>query len=239
MPSSCFSKTLPLLLQHCKQVGVSRLIDLLDVVPRLPAIRPMVLTNLPAPFSDPVWLFEVKFDGFRSLCYISEGNVKLVSRKGHIYKSFRSLCDCIPSDVRAEDAILDGEIVCLDDRGYSQFNALMYHRAEPCFYVFDLLWLDGEDLREWPLIERKKALQKIISKQPSSRILYAEHIEARGEDLFSLTVDRDLEGIVAKWKRGAYREGDRTSWVKIRNRHYSQIVGRDKLFEKRVEDQSR
>lgn len=77
----------------------------------------MVLTSLPAPFSDADWLFEVKFDGFRSLCYIAEGNVKLVSRRGHTYKSFRNLCDCIASDVRAEDAILDGEIVCLDERG--------------------------------------------------------------------------------------------------------------------------
>jgi ATP-dependent DNA ligase len=59
-------------------------------------------------------------------------------------------------------------------------------------------------------------------------------IEERGEDLFKLTVDRDLEGIVGKWKRGAYREGDKSTWVKIKNSHYSQIVGREKLFEKRL-----
>jgi bifunctional non-homologous end joining protein LigD len=202
-------------------------------VAHLPVLRPMVLTSLPAPFSDPEWLFEVKFDGFRSLCYITEGNVRLVSRKGHTYKSFRNLCDCMASDVPAEDAILDGEIVCLDDRGYSQFNTLMYRRAEPCFYAFDLLCLNGEDLREYPLIERKRELQKIIPKDPTSRVLYVEHIEERGEDLFSLTVDHDLEGIVAKWKNGAYRDVPRTSWVKVKNRHYSQIVGRDKLFERR------
>jgi bifunctional non-homologous end joining protein LigD len=193
----------------------------------------MILTSLPAPFSDPEWIFEVKYDGFRSLCYVTEGNVRLVSRKGHTYKSFRNLCESIASDVRAEDAILDGEIVCLDDRGYSQFNTLMYRRAEPCFYAFDLLWLNGEDLRGWPLIERKKELQKTVSKNASSRILYAAHIEERGEDLFKLTVDRDLEGIVGKWKKGAYRDVPRTSWVKIKNGQYSQIVGREKLFEKR------
>ena len=141
----------------------------------------MVLTSLPAPFSDTDWLFEVKFDGFRSLCYITEGNVKLVSRRGHTYRSFRSLCDGIASDLRVEDAILDGEIVCLDERGHSQFNTLLYHRAEPCFYAFDLLWLNGEDLRGWPLIERKKVLQRIISKDPASRVLYAAHIDERGE----------------------------------------------------------
>jgi len=137
----------------------------------------MVLTSLPAPFSDPDWIFEVKFDGFRSLCYVAEGNVRLVSRRGHTYKSFRSLCESIASNVSAEDAILDGEVVCLDDRGCSQFNTLVYRKAESCFYAFDLLWLNGEDLRECPLIERKRELQKIIPKHPTSRVLHVEHIE--------------------------------------------------------------
>jgi ATP-dependent DNA ligase len=92
----------------------------------------MILTSLPAPFSDSDWIFEVKFDGLRSLCYLTKGNVRLVSRRGHTYKSFRNLCEHIPSDVRATDAILDGEIVCLDDRGYSQFNTLMYRRPSSC-----------------------------------------------------------------------------------------------------------
>jgi len=67
-----------------------------------------------------------------------------------------------------------------------------------------------------------------------SRLLYLDHIQGRGEDLFRLTCQRDLEGIVAKWKRGRYVEGERTSWVKIKNRDYSQAIGREKLFEKRV-----
>ena len=70
---------------------------------------------------------------------------------------------------------------------------------------------------------RKKELQEIIFKQ-ASRVLYAEHIEERGEDLFKLTTDRDLEGIVGKWKRGAYRGGEKTSWVKIRNSHYVAVI---------------
>src|SRR5262245_35586664 len=126
-----------------------------------------------------------------------------------------------------------GEIVCLDRRGHSQFNALMYHRGEPYFYAFVLLWLDGDDLRGLPLIDRKKALRKVIPRR-GSRLLYLDHIQRRGEDLFRLTCKRDLEGIVAKWKKGAYVEGERPSWVKIKNRDYSQIIGREKLFEKRV-----
>jgi len=70
--------------------------------------------------------------------------VKLVSRRGHVYKSFASLCDGIAADLRARSAILEGEIVCLDRREHSLLNELLYHRGEPCFYAFDLLWLEGE-----------------------------------------------------------------------------------------------
>jgi bifunctional non-homologous end joining protein LigD len=93
----------------------------------------MVLTSLPAPFSDREWLFEVKFDGFRSLCYLDQEDVRLVSRRGHTYKSFRNLCDCIASDVRAEDAILDGEIVCLDEAdqcAQNQFSERGFYDSE-------------------------------------------------------------------------------------------------------------
>lgn len=82
------------------------------------------------------------------------------------------------------------------------FNALLHHRAATCFYAFDLIWLKGENLREAPLIERKKMLRKIVPRR-GARLLYVDHIEGPGEDLFRLTCERDLEGIVAKWKRGA------------------------------------
>jgi bifunctional non-homologous end joining protein LigD len=109
--------------------------------------------------------------------------------------------------------------LCLDQDGHSQFNRLMYRRGEPRFYAFDLLWLNGEDLRAWRLLDRKEALRDIIP--------------TKGEDLFRFTCKSDLEGVVAKWKRGAYMQGDRTSWVKVKNRKYSQSVGREELFKKR------
>jgi bifunctional non-homologous end joining protein LigD len=180
-----------------------------DFVPRLPAIRPMTLVRLGEPFSDPDWLFEVKHDGFRALCYIEDGAVKLVSRRGHVYKGFRVLCESIAADLRVKEAILDGEIVCLDQEGHSQFNKLMRHRGEPRFYAFDLLWFNGEDLRSWRLLDRKAALRNIVPTK-SERLLLVDHIEGRGEDLFRLACKRDLEGVVAKWKRGAYMQGERT-----------------------------
>ena len=96
------------------------------------------------------------------------------------------------------------------------------------FYAFDLLWLDGKDLRSRPLIERKRLLESIIPAQPSV-LLYAGHIECTGAELYRLTCDQDLEGIVAKLKRGQYGEG----WFKIRNPGYSQYEGRRELFEKK------
>ena len=193
----------------------------------------MVLTRFGKSFSDQDWLFEIKHDGFRALAYVVEGHCRLVSRRNYVYKSFGTLCESVGADLKVEDAVLDGEIVCLDQNGHSQFNRLMYRRGDPYFYAFDLLWLNGEDLREWTLVDRKRALRKIVPRH-GSRLLYVDHVIGRGEDLFKLACARDLEGVVAKWKRGRYMEGERTSWIKIKNRKYSQSIGREKLFEKRA-----
>jgi hypothetical protein len=84
----------------------------------------------------------------------------------------------------------------------------------------------------WKLVDRKEMLREIIPSN-SQNLLYVDHIEGRGQELFYLACERDLEGIVAKWKRGAYiSSDDRTSWLKIKNREYTHIIGRDKLFER-------
>lgn len=206
--------------------------DYTDAMSSPPAIRPMVLRRFREPFSDPDWLFEVKHDGFRALAYTVGGDCRLVSRKNHVYRAFGPVCDSVGEALGDRDAVLDGELVCLGPDGRSLFKHLMYRRGDPHFYAFDLLWLDGEDLREWPLIERKKALRKIVPAR-GSRLLYVDHIVGRGEDMFKLVCAQDLEGVVAKWKLGAYMPDDRTSWVKIKNPSYTQSVGREKMFEKR------
>jgi bifunctional non-homologous end joining protein LigD len=120
----------------------------------------MTLTRIAAPFDHPDFLFELKQDGFRCLAYISEGRCDLVSRRKYSYKSFDSLKAAL-AKLKATDAILDGEICCLDSQGRSLFNELLYRRGEPVLYCFDLLWLNGQDLRALPLIERKKQLRQI------------------------------------------------------------------------------
>ena len=133
-------------------------------------------------------------------------------------------------ECRAKRAVLDGEIVCLDKRGNSQFRDLLFRRGEPRFYAFDLLSCNGEDLRYLPLADRKHRLQG-VAPGSGERLLYCDHIEERGEHLFRLACTRDLEGIVAKRKFDPYLP-DHTKWLKIRNTGYSQWIGREELFER-------
>src|SRR5262249_29641991 len=119
----------------------------------LPTVAPLPLLRRREPFDDRAWIFELKLDGFRALAYIECGEARLVSRNGNTFRKFAGLCDAL-ARLRGRDAILDGEIVCLDDDGRPSFDALYYRRREPCFFAFDLPWLDGRDLRGLPLLER-------------------------------------------------------------------------------------
>jgi len=110
----------------------------------------------------------------------------------------------------------------------------MFRRGQPFFYAFDLLWLNGEDLRPLPLLKRKARLRKLIGRpgrRNGSHLLYLDHIEGNGSRFFAKACELDLEGIVAKWKVGEYIPSDRrSSWVKIKNPNYSQAEAREDLF---------
>jgi bifunctional non-homologous end joining protein LigD len=195
----------------------------------LPSFEPLPLERARGPFTHADWFFEIKWDGFRALAYIENGRCRLVSRNGNEFKSFSALNVSLPLECRAQRAVLDGEIVCLNDSGSSQFRNLLFRRGEPRFYAFDLLYCDGEDLRYLPLQERKHRL-KGITPRSGLRLLYCDHIELAGEEFFQLVCERDLEGIVAKRRYDPYL-ADNTTWLKIRNRSYSQWAGREELFE--------
>lgn len=207
----------------------------------LPRLDPMRLARRPEPFDHPDWIYEIKFDGFRALAYVENGKCQLVSRRRHEYKSFDEVQRAVAA-LPIQNAVLDGEIVCLDPFGRSQFYDLMFRRGAPYFYAFDLLWLNGEDLRGLPLLDRKRRLRDLIrwKRQSTSmriaapRLLYLDHLEENGSGLFAKACDLDLEGIVAKWKDGRYvADNKRSSWVKIKNPAYSQMDGRADLFERR------
>lgn len=196
----------------------------------LPVFQPLTLGRKPEPFSHPDWLFEIKWDGFRALARIEHGRCRLISRNGNEFKSFSVLNSSLPKELNATTALLDGELVCLDDSGKPQFRDLLFRRGEPRFVAFDLLHCDGQDLRYAPLSERKHKLRSILTMQ-SDRLLYCDHLEHEGEALFRFACEQDLEGIVAKRKFDPYLP-DQATWYKIRNPNYSQWAGREELFER-------
>jgi bifunctional non-homologous end joining protein LigD len=206
----------------------------------LPYFHPLPLSRARAPFSHPDWLFEIKWDGFRALLHSGEEGVRLVSRKANTFKSFPDLCEGLARDLKGRRCVLDGEIVCLDPNGKPQFRDLLFRRAEPLFYAFDILWdeqgkaddeqesqrfRNGEDLRYLPLVDRKLRLHAVMPKR-GERLLYCDHIDADGEGLFRLACENDLEGIVAKRKSDPYLP-EHARWLKIRNQE--QWVGREEL----------
>jgi bifunctional non-homologous end joining protein LigD len=207
--------------------------------------QPLPLSRARAPFSHCDWLFEVKWDGFRALLHSDNDGVRLISRNGNTFKSFPTLCEGLARDLKGRRCVLDGEIVCLDPEGKPQFRDLLFRRAEPTFFAFDILWdehaktdddeenrrfRNGEDLRYLPLIDRKLRLHAVVPNQ-GERLLYCDHIDGDGEGLFRLACENDLEGIVAKRKGDPYLP-EHAQWLKIRNQEYSQWIGREELFER-------
>ncbi len=153
-----------------------------------------------------------------------------MSRRRNRYKSFQLLRDEIARGLKVKNAVLDGEIVVLDQQGRSVFNKMLFRRGDPMLYVFDLLWLNNRDLRTKPLIERKRMLRKLIRNQRSVSVCYLrEHVEREGVKLFRAVCAKDVESVVAKRKAGIYQAGER--WFKIRNRGYTQMAGRHELFD--------
>lgn len=190
----------------------------------LPIIAAHSLRERRKPFDNPDWLFELKYDGYRALLFVERGKRRLISRNGRHMKRFDGLASAL---VKARNAILDGEIVVKDASGRPIFLDLMRRRGDASYVAFDLLWLNGEDLRRQPLIERKLVLAGVLPQSPSF-IEEAIWIPERGIDLFRLVVEHDLEGIVAKRKDGHYSAS--SPWLKIKNPGYSQAEGRGELF---------
>jgi bifunctional non-homologous end joining protein LigD len=130
---------------------------------RPPPMNTAQLTLVRQPFDHPDFLFELKHDGFRALAHVWDGNCELVSRRRNVYKSFQGLKDNL-AKLKVQNAVIDGELVCLDAEGRSIFNELLLRRGCPIFYAFDLLYLNGRDLRQVPLLERKEKLRALIEK---------------------------------------------------------------------------
>ena len=191
-------------------------------------ILPMLATPTGKAFDDPDWLFEIKWDGYRAVAFIEDGRVRLVSRNQNDLTAQFPELGSLPQFVRAQRAILDGEIVALDEEGRPSFS-LMQQRTgfQPgkrrlprregvrvVYYAFDLLYLDGVDLRHVALEQRKRLLQDRI--ENSEIIHFSDHYAEKGLELFEAAKQRELEGIVAKKRSGSYEEKRSRNWLKIK-----------------------
>jgi bifunctional non-homologous end joining protein LigD len=194
------------------------------VTTALPKVRPLELKRRAAGFDNDGWLFELKYDGFRALLEIDGSEARLVSRNRNRFRHLDELAAALAKRLRVNDAILDGEVICVDETGRPIFLEMLRGRHPCCFIAFDLLWLNGEDLRPLPLIERKKRLKRLMSRRSSHPIAEAMSIEGRGKALMAAVEEHDLEGIVAKRKSDPYRRG--VTWWKIKSRAYSQADDR-------------
>jgi bifunctional non-homologous end joining protein LigD len=183
-------------------------------------IKPMLATLVKEPFDHPDWIFEVKWDGYRAIAEIRDEGVSLYSRN-HISlnKKFFPIAESLRKF--SFEAVLDGEIVVVDDRGHPDFQMMQNYQKSGSghllYYVFDLLHFHRHDLTNLPLLRRKELLKKILP--PSPRIKFSDHVSKEGVLFFNVVRKKGLEGIMAKHSQSAYRLGRRSrQWLKVKTR---------------------
>jgi bifunctional non-homologous end joining protein LigD len=200
------------------------------------AIKPMLATLVDKPFSNPDWLFETKWDGVRAICFVRDGKAQFISRNQlDMTAQYPELAD-VAKSIHGSTAILDGEIVALDEKGVSRFQLLQRRLGRKnageiqrlaattriAFYVFDLLHLDGFDLMGCKLVDRKATLEGIL--KSSRNIRYSDHIIGDGEKLYQEIAKVPLEGMVAKRLESTYAQRRSAEWLKIKTIQESEVV---------------
>ena len=199
-------------------------------------IHPMLAESVEKAFDGAEWLFEIKWDGYRAIAFIDGGKVRLVSRnQNDLTPRYPELKD-MGKFIHAKTAILDGEVVALDEQGKASFS-LMQQRTgfrpggkraagnadvPVLYYAFDLLYLDGYDWRRVPLEERKHKLASLLV--AGDHVRYSDHYEERGKALFEMAQKTGLEGIVAKKRTSFYEERRSREWLKIKIRQRIECV---------------
>ena len=202
---------------------------------RMPeVIQPMLATLVDDPFSNPEWIFETKWDGFRSICFVRNGEARFVSRNQiDMTPQYPELAN-VAKQIAAKETILDGEIVALDKDGMPRFQLLqprvgrktgieaLRGQGRIVYYVFDLLYLEGHDLMLCPVVERKEALAQIL--RPASFIKLSEHIVGDGKAFFKQIEKFHLEGMIAKRAASPYLQKRTKDWLKIKTVQRSEVV---------------
>jgi bifunctional non-homologous end joining protein LigD len=190
-------------------------------------IEPMLAKETAEAFDDKGWLFEIKWDGYRAIAEKKKSKILLYSRNG---LDFTETYPVVVDQLKKvkTDAVLDGEIVVLNDEGKPDFQFLQHYsenQNRPIqYYVFDLLELNGKDTTSLPLIDRKELLKKIIP-EDNAVIKYSDHILEKGKSFFQVSKEKKLEGIMAKKADSKYYRGKRTTdWLKIKNHKTAEAI---------------
>ena len=190
-------------------------------------IKPMLATLVDEPFDDADWVFEVKWDGYRALAFTIKDDVQLLSRNNKQFnEKFYPIYDILKG--WSLDAVFDGEILVVDGRGISNFGNIQNWRSEAdgnlVYYVFDILWYDGKDLRELPLRERQAILKEILPAD-NDQIRLSKVFEASGIEFFEAAQKLGLEGIIAKKADSTYTANARSSdWLKVKVHKRQEVV---------------
>ena len=194
-------------------------------------LEPMKATLTTRAFRDADWLYEIKWDGYRVEAVVRDDKVALFTRNGHDAETYFPRLLTPPTWIQAREAIVDGEVVALDERGHPDFSLLQERISEgrtgrpvPLVYqAFDLLYLDGRSLVDVPLESRKRLLELVI--RPTARVQFARPIDTEGVAFFEAVKAQGLEGIVAKHRRSRYEPGRRSSsWLKVKARPEQELV---------------
>jgi len=177
-------------------------------------------------FDDAGWIYEIKWDGYRAIAEVKDGEVELYSRNANSFKRDYPLVVNELEKIKHE-LVLDGEVVVLNEDGYASFQKLQHYEDNTgypiCYYVFDVLRINGMDTTQLPLTERKKLLKKALPK--SKVIRYSDHIVGDGIAFFEAARKNNLEGIMAKKADSTYDTGTRTgNWLKIKHHHSDEVV---------------
>jgi bifunctional non-homologous end joining protein LigD len=189
-------------------------------VPRLGFIEPQLPSLADQPPYGEGWLHEIKHDGYRTQLIIDDGRARAITRKGFDWSRRYGRIVQACSNLNCRSAILDGEVIVQDEHGASDFAALLQAlQHEPhrlIFYAFDLLHLDGKDLRTLPLVGRRAHLTELVATDPKSPLQFSETFIGDGSSLFEACAEHGLEGIVSKRANSLYRSGGSKSWLKVK-----------------------
>jgi bifunctional non-homologous end joining protein LigD len=183
-------------------------------------VPPQLATLVQAAPDGDGWLHEIKLDGYRVLARFERGRVRLLTRSGQDWTAKFPGVAAAAARLSAKSALLDGEVVILDAHGISHFQSLQEALSQGrtqtlVYFVFDLLHLDGRDLRSLPLSERKGLLARLL-RESGKTIRYSEHVEGRGGTFYDKACRTGLEGIVSKQQDAPYRSGRGTAWLKVK-----------------------